>query len=109
VKKLIEGMPFYRDKLHEEGVFARFQEILVKVRTYQERKKKRGKKKYWAKKTSFTRLLKKKKKQARSNKAANKPDSELNEFETVRRPIPILSRPPLHRWVSFGTGRAGVD
>jgi len=50
VKKLIEGMPFYRDKLHEEGVFARFQEILVK---------------------------------ARSNKAANKPDSELKEFETV--------------------------
>ena len=28
--------------------------------------------------------LKKKKKQARSNKAANKPDSELNEFESVR-------------------------
>ncbi|KAH9018706.1 non-SMC mitotic condensation complex subunit 1-domain-containing protein [Lactarius pseudohatsudake] len=50
VKKLVEGLPFYRDKLHEEGVYARFQEILVK---------------------------------ARSNKAANKPDSELNEFETV--------------------------
>ena len=31
VKKLIEGLPFYRDKLHEEKVFARFQEILVKV------------------------------------------------------------------------------
>ncbi len=31
VKKLIEGMPFYREKLHEEGVFARFQEILAKV------------------------------------------------------------------------------
>ncbi|KAH9074289.1 non-SMC mitotic condensation complex subunit 1-domain-containing protein [Lactarius deliciosus] len=50
VKKLVEGLPFYRDKLHEEGVYARFQEILVK---------------------------------ARSNKAANKPDSELNEFETA--------------------------
>ncbi|KAH9963997.1 non-SMC mitotic condensation complex subunit 1-domain-containing protein [Lactifluus volemus] len=50
VKKLIEGLPFYRDKLHEEGVYARFQEILVK---------------------------------ARSNKAANKPDSELNEFESA--------------------------
>ncbi|KAF8269469.1 non-SMC mitotic condensation complex subunit 1-domain-containing protein [Lactarius quietus] len=50
VKKLVEGLPFYRDKLHEEGVYARFQEILVK---------------------------------ARSNKAANKSDSELNEFETV--------------------------
>ena len=31
VKKLIEGLPFYRDKLHEDTVFARFQEILVKV------------------------------------------------------------------------------
>ena len=31
VKKLIEGLPFYRDKLHEEKVYARFQEILVKV------------------------------------------------------------------------------
>ncbi|KAI0252546.1 non-SMC mitotic condensation complex subunit 1-domain-containing protein [Lactifluus subvellereus] len=50
VKKLVEGLPFYRDKLHEEGVYARFQEILAK---------------------------------ARSNKAANKPDSELNEFESV--------------------------
>lgn len=32
VKKLVEGLPLYRDKLHEEGVYARFQEILVKVR-----------------------------------------------------------------------------
>ena len=31
VKKLVEGLPFYRDKLHEETVFARFQEILNKV------------------------------------------------------------------------------
>jgi condensin complex subunit 1 len=31
VKKLIEGLPFYRDKLHEKVVYARFQEILVKV------------------------------------------------------------------------------
>ena len=31
MKKLVEGLPFYRDKLHEEGVYARFQEILVKV------------------------------------------------------------------------------
>lgn len=31
VKKLIEGLPFYRDKLHEDGVYARFQEILIKV------------------------------------------------------------------------------
>jgi len=50
VKKLIEGLPFYRDKLHEEPVYDRFQEILAR---------------------------------ARSNKAANKPDSELNEFEAV--------------------------
>ncbi|KII87644.1 hypothetical protein PLICRDRAFT_643063 [Plicaturopsis crispa FD-325 SS-3] len=50
VKKLIEGLQFYRDKLHEEVVFARFSEILAK---------------------------------ARSNKSANKPDSELNEFEAI--------------------------
>jgi condensin complex subunit 1 len=31
VKKLVEGLPFYRDKLHEEKVYGRFQEILVKV------------------------------------------------------------------------------
>jgi condensin complex subunit 1 len=33
VKKLVEGLPFYQDKLHEEGVFKRFQEILAKVRS----------------------------------------------------------------------------
>ena len=32
VKKLIEGLQFYRDKLHEETVFNRFTEILAKVR-----------------------------------------------------------------------------
>lgn len=52
VKKLIEGLQFYRDKLHESAVFARFQEILGKART---------------------------------NKSANKPDVELNEFEAVSR------------------------
>jgi condensin complex subunit 1 len=31
VKKLIEGLPFYQDKLHEETVFNRFNEILTKV------------------------------------------------------------------------------
>ncbi|KIJ62112.1 hypothetical protein HYDPIDRAFT_30664 [Hydnomerulius pinastri MD-312] len=50
VKKLIEGLQFYRDKLHEKDVFERFSEILVK---------------------------------ARSNKSANKPDTELNEFESI--------------------------
>ncbi|KAI0667334.1 non-SMC mitotic condensation complex subunit 1-domain-containing protein [Trametes maxima] len=50
VKKLIEGLQFYRDKLHDEAVYARFQEILTK---------------------------------ARSNKSANKPDAELNEFESI--------------------------
>lgn len=50
VKRLIEGLQFYRDKLHEPTVFARFQEILGKART---------------------------------NKSANKPDAELNEFEAV--------------------------
>ena len=34
VKKLVEGLPFYRDKLHEEGVYARFQEILAKARLH---------------------------------------------------------------------------
>jgi len=50
VKKLIEGLPFYRDKLHEQEVFAYFNEMLTK---------------------------------ARSNKSANKPDAELNEFESI--------------------------
>ncbi|CAE6434454.1 unnamed protein product [Rhizoctonia solani] len=50
VKKLIEGLPFYQDKLHEETVFMRFNEILVK---------------------------------AKQNKSANKPDTELNEFDAI--------------------------
>ncbi|KAI0941851.1 hypothetical protein AcV7_002423 [Taiwanofungus camphoratus] len=33
VKKLIEGLQFYRDKLHEETVYSRFQEILTKARS----------------------------------------------------------------------------
>ncbi|KAF4564796.1 Condensin complex subunit [Pleurotus pulmonarius] len=33
VKKLIEGLPNYRDKLHEEVVYQRFTEILQKART----------------------------------------------------------------------------
>ncbi|KAJ3798640.1 non-SMC mitotic condensation complex subunit 1-domain-containing protein [Lentinula aff. detonsa] len=32
VKKIVEGLPFYRDKLYEEGVFGRFQDILSKAR-----------------------------------------------------------------------------
>ncbi|KAK4702260.1 condensin complex subunit 1, partial [Phenoliferia sp. Uapishka_3] len=32
-KKLVEGLPYYQDKLHEEGVYKRFQEILAKART----------------------------------------------------------------------------
>lgn len=32
VKKLIEGLQYYRDKLHEPIVFERFTEILAKVR-----------------------------------------------------------------------------
>ncbi|WVO23669.1 uncharacterized protein IAS62_005024 [Cryptococcus decagattii] len=50
VKKLIEGLPFYQDKLHEETVFKRFTEILAK---------------------------------ARANKASNKPETELQEFERI--------------------------
>ncbi|KZT53109.1 hypothetical protein CALCODRAFT_501450 [Calocera cornea HHB12733] len=33
MKKLIEGLPFYQDKLHEETVFKRFNEILSKARS----------------------------------------------------------------------------
>ncbi|KZT06979.1 uncharacterized protein LAESUDRAFT_652146 [Laetiporus sulphureus 93-53] len=55
VKKLIEGLQFYRDKLHEETVFNRFQEILTKASLFS----------------------------ARANKSANKPDAELNEFENI--------------------------
>ena len=50
LKKLIEGLPFYQDKLREETVYARFTEILSK---------------------------------AKANKSANKPDSELREFEKI--------------------------
>lgn len=31
VKKLIDGLQFYRDKLHEKVVYERFTEILAKV------------------------------------------------------------------------------
>jgi len=31
VKKFIEGLSFYCNKLHKEGIYAHFQEILVKV------------------------------------------------------------------------------
>jgi condensin complex subunit 1 len=34
VKKLVEGLPLYRDKLHEEGVYTRFPEILAKARPF---------------------------------------------------------------------------
>ncbi|KAG8948741.1 Condensin complex subunit [Tulasnella sp. 424] len=33
MKKLIEGLPFYQDKLHNEVVFTRFSEILAKARS----------------------------------------------------------------------------
>ncbi|CAD6927131.1 unnamed protein product [Tilletia caries] len=32
IKKLIEGLPFYQDKLHSEAVYNRFSEILAKAR-----------------------------------------------------------------------------
>ncbi|KAE8221852.1 hypothetical protein CF319_g4858 [Tilletia indica] len=32
IKKLIEGLPFYQDKLHSEPVYLRFSEILAKAR-----------------------------------------------------------------------------
>ncbi|KAG9019943.1 Condensin complex subunit [Tulasnella sp. UAMH 9824] len=33
MKKLIEGLPFYQDKLHNEVVYTRFSEILAKARS----------------------------------------------------------------------------
>ncbi|KIO11298.1 hypothetical protein M404DRAFT_127590 [Pisolithus tinctorius Marx 270] len=50
VKKLIEGLQFYQDKLHEQKVYDRFAEILTKA--------------------SILRLT-------------NKPDTELDEFESI--------------------------
>ncbi|KAL9940062.1 hypothetical protein V8E36_000767 [Tilletia maclaganii] len=32
IKKLVEGLPFYQDKLHSEAVYLRFSEILAKAR-----------------------------------------------------------------------------
>jgi len=55
MKKLIEGLPFYQDKLHEPKVFEYFNEILTKARNRQ------------------------------SKVGQGKPEAELNEFETVRR------------------------
>ena len=57
LKKLIEGLPFYRDKLHDQTVFGYFSEILTK---------------------------------ARANKSASKPDTELNEFESVGRVFSVV-------------------
>ena len=34
MKKIIDGLPFYCDKLHKEGVYAHFQEIFVKVNAH---------------------------------------------------------------------------
>lgn len=68
MKKLIEGLPFYQDKLHEETVFGRFNEILTKVRV--------------ASLSTCDMIFEVMK--ARANKSSNKPDSELKEFETVR-------------------------
>ncbi len=69
VKKLIEGLQYYRDKLREEEVYLRFQDILTKVRTHSSREEACN---------AHCFVL-----QARQNKSANKPDGELNEFEQV--------------------------
>lgn len=70
VKRLIEGLPFYQDKLHEETVFSRFSEILQKVLSFH----------LHAMRTSVTNRLPF---QDRANKSANKPDTELKEFEVI--------------------------
>jgi hypothetical protein len=60
-------MPNYQNKLHEKEVFDRLVEILTKVIHY------------YTCGCGVGLLFE----QARSNKAANKPDAELNEFEAV--------------------------
>ena len=73
MKKLIDGLQFYRDKLHEPKVFERFTEILAKVRGL------------WPVLFFFTKLLTQSfcYYKARANKSKDKPDVELNEFEKV--------------------------
>lgn len=72
MKKLIDGLQFYRDKLHEPKVFERFTEILAKVRGL------------WPV-LFFTKVLTRSffYYKARANKSKDKPDVELNEFEKV--------------------------
>lgn len=78
MKKLIEGLPHYRDKLPEEEVFNRFQEILTKVSCVSPA---------GYNVDGLTSFLK-----ARTNKSQNKPDAELNEFEAVSYQIRGLMR-----------------
>ena len=94
MKKLIEGLPFYQDKLHEETVFNRFNDILVKVRLFFQE--------------SFA-LTHESLAQARSNKSANKPDLELKEFERVNtgRASSTCSAPLITFTDLDGTQRAG--
>ena len=69
MKKLIDGLQFYRDKLHEPKVFERFTEILAKVRHCYF---------FFSQRLVLTHYIK-----ARANKSKDKPDVELNEFEKV--------------------------
>jgi condensin complex subunit 1 len=75
VKKLIDGLQFYRDKLHEPKVFERFTEILAKVRGLRAV--------LFIVKVLTMRFFYSK---ARANKSKDKPDVELNEFEKVYNP-----------------------
>jgi len=71
VKKLIDGLQFYRDKLHEPKVFEFFTEILQKVCVHIYGVcETRSRHKFFCY-------------QARTNKSKDKPDSELDEFEKV--------------------------
>lgn len=66
---MLKGLPFYQDKLHEETVYKRFQEILNKVRPLR-----------FTGAFSRTRSNPHHHRQARNNKVS-KNESDLKEFE----------------------------
>lgn len=70
VKKLIEGLTEYKEKLHEPQVFERFTEILTKVIAP-------------VFVLDVLDMIADMHVQARQNKSKDKPDTELDEFEKV--------------------------
>ena len=99
MKKLMEGLPFYRDKLHEEVVYGRFQDVLTKVKRAE----------FPPPPPSLPEIITRDNKQARSNKIANKSESDLAEFEAVRFPILLLARRLLISHITFFVFLLGLD